>query len=226
LDQFIGAVLSIVLIDIVLSGDNAIVIGMAVRNLPEGQKRRAILAGGGGALLLRVLLTAVTALLLSVPLLQAAGGLLLVWITYRLLAPGHSEEGHASAGRSFGQAMWTIIVADLTMSIDNMLAVGAAAHGDLGLLLFGLGLSMAIIIAGGSVVAGLLQRLPWLIYVGGGVLLLLAGEMISKDTVVVHALGHEPWYAWAISGVFAAALALLLWMPWRRGGAMPPQSPA
>jgi YjbE family integral membrane protein len=219
MDGFFAALLSIILIDLVLSGDNALVIGMAVRNLPPRQKRWAILAGGGGALALRVALTALAAVLLRIPLIQLTGGLLLVWITYRLLAPATAGEEGRADDRSFAQALRTIIVADVSMSIDNVLAVGAAAEGNLTLLLIGLGLSMAIIIAGGSLVSVLLTRLPWLIYVGGGVLLLLAGEMIAEDHAVVSALGHHDWLPWALSAALAAGMAALLWARARRAPA-------
>jgi YjbE family integral membrane protein len=214
--DFIGAIFSIVLIDLVLSGDNALVIGMAVRNLPARQKRLAVLAGGGGALLLRVILTALAAVLLRVPLIQAGGGLLLAWITYRLLRPSEESTEATRADNSFVQALWTIIVADVSMSIDNVLAVGAAAEGDIPLLLFGLALSMGIIIAGGSLVSVLLGKAPWLIYIGGGVLLILAGEMIAEDHFLAGYLGHTPWMPWAISAALAALVGgLLLWA--RRG---------
>ena len=198
MDGFIGALLGIILIDLVLSGDNAIVIGMAVRNLPPRQKRVAILGGTAGAVALRVILTALAALLLRVPLLQAAGGLVLVWITYRLLSSSAAGAGRDHSSDSFGQAIRMIILADVSMSIDNVLAVGAAAQGDIPLLLFGLSLSLAIIMAGGSLVATLLGKLPWLVYVGGGVLLILAGEMIAEDPLpgglpgprALVALGH------------------------------------
>lgn len=226
MDGFIGALLGIVLIDLVLSGDNAIVIGMAVRNLPPHQKRVAILGGTAGAVILRVILTALAALLLRVPLLQAAGGLVLVWITYRLLSPsGHGDSADHS-GDSFGQALRMIILADVSMSIDNVLAVGAAAQGDLVLLLFGLSLSLAIIMAGGSVVATLLGKLPWLIYIGGGVLLILAGEMIAEDHFLAGYLGHAPWMPWAISAALAALVAgLLLWARRSTGRGRPTAAP-
>jgi len=216
MDGFFAALLSIILIDLVLSGDNALVIGMAVRNLPPRQKRWAILAGGGGALALRVALTALAAVLLRIPLIQLTGGLLLVWITYRLLAPAAEGDAGRADDRSFAQALRTIIVADVSMSIDNVLAVGAAAEGNLTLLLIGLGLSMAIIIAGGSLVSVLLTRLPWLIYVGGVVLLLLAGEMIAEDHAVVAAIGHHAWLPWALTAAQAAGMAALLWTRTRR----------
>jgi predicted tellurium resistance membrane protein TerC len=142
--------------------------------------------------------------------------LLLAVITYRLLRPSDESTEATSADNSFVQALWTIIVADVSMSIDNVLAVGAAAQGDIPLLLFGLALSMGIIIAGGSLVSVLLGKVPWLIYLGGIVLIILAGEMIAEDPVVVQYLGDEFWLQWAISAGLGLIVALLLWAPWRK----------
>jgi len=203
-EQVGAALFSIIMVNLLLSGDNAVVIGMAVRTLPAGQKQRAMVIGGLGAIGLRVVLTAVAALLLRIPLLQAAGGLVLAWITYRLLVPGDGVAAVRVATEA--AALRTIIVADLTMSMDNMLAVAAAAHGNLGLLIIGLVLSMAVILAGGSVVAVLLGKLPWLVYVGGAILLLVAGNLIASDPVLKDVLGVYPWAAWGL----AVALGLVV----------------
>jgi YjbE family integral membrane protein len=221
LQHILVALFNIVIIDLVLSGDNAIVIGMAVQALPAQQKRMAILAGGAAALVLRVVFTVIVTLVVreSPPFLLAVGGLVLVWITYRLLTP-ESEEGEATknAGRrGLFAAMQTIIIADVTMSLDNVLAVGVAAHGDPTLVLIGLVLSMAILVAGGALVSTILNRLPWLNYVGGAVLLVLVGEMIAGDPAVTGVVGEVWWLRWAISGGFALLLALLLWRRQRRG---------
>lgn len=217
LDGLLQALFKIVILDLVLSGDNAIVIGMAVRVLPAKERQRAILFGGAGALVLRMAFTALVTLLVreEPPFLLLVGGLVLVWITYRLLTP-ESEEAAATnlAGkRGFWAAMQTIIIADVTMSLDNVLAVGVAADGNVPLVLVGLILSMAIIVAGGAVVAKILERLPWLNYVGGVILLLLSGEMIAKDPVLKPLLGQWQELAqWTISIVFGLIMAgLLLW---------------
>lgn len=216
MDTFILDVLNIALINLVLSGDNAIVIGLAVRNLPAQQQTRALLAGTLGAVVLRIILTTLATMLLEVPLLKAGGGLLLVWITYGLL---QSDDAAADVGvhhASFAAAIRTVILADLSMSLDNVLAVGAAARGDLTLLLFGLGLSLAIIMAGGRLVAVLMTRLPWLIYIGGGILLILAGEMIVGDRFLHPWLGFAAWVPWLLTTIFALIIALALWHPWQR----------
>ncbi len=216
MDTFILAVLNIALINLILSGDNAIVIGLAVRNLPVQQQNRALLAGTLGAVVLRIILTTLATVLLEVPLLKAGGGLLLVWITYGLLQPGDSDTELGVHHASFAAAIRTVILADLSMSLDNVLAVGAAARGDLTLLLFGLGLSLAIIMAGGRLVAVLMTRLPWLIYIGGGILLILAGEMIASDRFLHGWLGVAAWVPWLLTTIFALIIALALWHPWQR----------
>lgn len=219
------ALFNIIIIDLVLSGDNAIVIGMAVQALPPQQKRMAILIGGGAALVLRVLFTVIVTLVIQTqpPFLLAVGGLVLVWITYRLLTPEHEEaEATAEAGRrGFIAAMSTIMIADVTMSLDNVLAVGVAAHGDPLLVLIGLILSMAILVAGGAFVATILNRLPWLNYVGGLILLILVGEMVAGDPFVVGLIGHEGWYQWAITAFFALLLGGLLYLRQRRATLRP-----
>ena len=208
MEQVGAALFSIIMVNLLLSGDNAVVIGMAVRTLPAGQKQRAMVIGGLGAIGLRVVLTAVAALLLRIPLLQAAGGLVLAWITYRLLVPGDGVAAvRVATEATFGAALRTIIVADLTMSVDNMLAVAAAAHGNLGLLIIGLVLSMAVILAGGSVVAVLLGKLPWLVYVGGAILLLVAGNLIASDPVLKDVLGVYPWAAWGLAVTLGVVVA-------------------
>ena len=214
------ALFNIIIIDLVLSGDNAIVIGMAVQALPPREKRMAILIGGGAALVLRVFFTVIVTLVIQTqpPFLLAVGGLILIWITYRLLTPEHEEAGatERAGRRGFIAAMSTIMIADVTMSLDNVLAVGVAAHGDPLLVLIGLILSMAILVAGGAVVATVLNRLPWLNYVGGLILLILVGEMVAGDPFVVGLIGHEGWYQWAFTAFFAGLLGVLLYLRQRR----------
>ena len=178
-----SAILSIIVIDLVLSGDNAVVIGMAARRLSPENRRRAIIFGGAGAVGLRVLFTAMAALLLGVPYLQALGGLLLLYIAYKLLRP-QDHGAHVTEAGSLSEAIRTIVLADVVMSLDNILTVGGAAHGDLGLLLFGLILSIPILLLGSELVARLLGRFPILVYLGAFVLILTAVEMILEDDIV------------------------------------------
>lgn len=214
--MLLEALIKIIILDLVLSGDNAIVIGMAVRSLPSHDRRRAILFGGAGALVLRMIFTAIVTLVVreSPPFLLLVGGGVLVWITYRLLTPESEEHDDTvkAGNRGFWAAMQTIIIADVTMSLDNVLAVGVAADGDVPLVLGGLVLSMAIIVAGGALVSTILNRLPWLNYVGGLILMLLSGEMIAGDPVIRPLLGG--WHdqaQWAISLVLALLVGSLLW---------------
>lgn len=181
--ETIQAIIAIIIIDLVLSGDNAVIIGMAARQLSPENRRRAIIIGGAGAVGLRIIFTAMAALLLGVPLLQAGGGLLLLWIAYKLVTQKEHDE-HVSEAGSLSQAIRTIILADVVMSLDNILAVGGAAHGNLWLLLFGLALSIPIILFGSGLVATALNRYPFLIYVGVIVLIHTAIGMVLEDDVV------------------------------------------
>ncbi len=178
-----SAIISIIVIDLILSGDNAVVIGMAARRLSPENRRRAIIFGGAGAVGLRILFTAMAALLLGVPYLQAIGGLLLLWIAYKLVRPQHNE-AHVGEAGSLAEAIRTIILADVVMSLDNILAVGGAAHGDIRLLLFGLVLSIPILLLGSELVARMLGRFPFLLYLGAFVLILTAVGMILEDDIV------------------------------------------
>lgn len=182
------AVLTIVLFDLLLSGDNAVVIGMAARRLSPENRRRAILFGGIGAIGLRILFTATAALLLAIPLLQAIGGLLLIWIAYRLIRPEDHAANVGEAG-SLAEAIRTIVLADIVMSLDNILAIGGAAHGDIRLLVFGLLLSIPIILFGSTLVARLLGRFPILVYAGAVILIYTAVQMFLEDRFVHRAYG-------------------------------------
>ncbi len=193
------AVLGIVLVDLVLSSDNAVVIGLAARQLSGAQRQRAILVGGAGAIGLRMLFTALAGLLLRIPLLQFAGGLILIWIAWKLLqGPPPAASHEVAAGETLGEAVRIIITADAVMSLDNILAVGGLSHGQVLLLLFGLGLSMPILLFGSTLVALVTRRLPVLAYLGGAILAWTAGTMLLSD----------PWLSPLLRSV--AALQLLL----------------
>lgn len=203
---FVSQVLSIIVIDLVLSGDNAVVIGMAARRLSPENRRRAIIFGGGGAVVLRILFTAMAALLLGVPFLQATGGVLLLYIAFKLIRPQH-HEAHVSEAGSLREAIKTIVLADVVMSLDNILAVGGAAHGHLGLLLFGLMLSIPILLLGSEMVARLLGRLPILVYVGAIVLIWTAVSMILEDDLI-HDRYSVAWWHEALVTVVAAVVII------------------
>ncbi|MGA8941890.1 MAG: TerC family protein [Thermoactinomyces sp.] len=174
---------NIIIIDIILSGDNAVMIGMAARKLPEKQRKKAIIFGAGAAVFLRATLTAIAAYLLNIPLLMTVGGILLIGIAVRLLLDNESET-EVDIGDSLKSAVKTIIVADVVMSLDNVLAVAGAAHGNVFLVLFGLALSIPIIMWGSSLIARLLNRLPWLVYVGAAILGFTGGQLIVEDPFV------------------------------------------
>ena len=187
--QFVTSVLQILVIDVVLSGDNAVVIALAAHRLPQRQRRLAILAGAGGAIGLRVLFTWLLAQLLGVPLLRFAGGLVLVWIAIKLLLDEQSDDTHkVREGASLLQAIWIIVMADLVMSLDKMLAVGGASEGHIALILFGLFLSIAIIMSCSALIAEWMNRYPILVLLGAVVLAWTAAQMVLEDAKVAEFL--------------------------------------
>jgi len=178
------SVLAIIIINLVLSGDNAVVIGMAAHRLPTGDRRTAIALGGGAAIVLRVILTVAAGRLLQISGLRVIGGLLLIWIAFKLLKQEEeSAEGIKAAG-SMREAVTTILIADLVMSTDNVLGVAAAANSDTSLLVFGLVVSMVIILWMGTVVASLINKFLWLSYVGAAVIAWTGTMMIFDDPLV------------------------------------------
>ncbi|WP_424768265.1 TerC family protein [Paenibacillus sp. sgz302251] len=175
--------IQIVLINVLLSGDNAIVIAMASSQLPPEQRKRAIWWGALAAVGLRCILTVVAISLLEIPYLQAAGALLLFYIAVKLLTEAGEQPGahHVKKAKTIGQAIWTIVVADFVMSLDNVLAIAAVANGDMALILLGIALSIPMIIWGSQLLGSLLQRLPALSYIGAALLAYAAGEMLMHD---------------------------------------------
>ena len=201
--QFLSAILSIVLIDIVLAGDNAVVIALVVRTLPRPQRLWGTFLGAGLAVLLRVALTAAAARLMSVNYIRLVGGLLILWIAVKLLL---QEADGKAGGRKAGtlwQAVWLIMVADVSMSLDNVLAVAGASKGHLGLLLFGLGLSIPLVVFTSNLLARLMDRYPVIIYIGAALLGKVGGEMIMTDRLTTTLLAPPAW----LVGVVEAALA-------------------
>ncbi|WP_044642413.1 TerC family protein [Risungbinella massiliensis] len=183
--QFLG-IFNIIIIDLILSGDNAVVIGMAARSLPVEQRKKAIMFGAGAAIVLRASLTMIATWLLHIPLLMTIGGLLLLWIAVKLQ---QDEEGpEVQAGTDLRSAIKTIIVADVVMSLDNVLAVAGVALGDLWLVLFGLVFSIPIIMWGSGLIAKLLNKFPWFVFLGAAILGYTSGELITEDRVLAHYL--------------------------------------
>ncbi|MBX5448541.1 YjbE family putative metal transport protein [Thermogemmatispora sp.] len=226
--EFLGAIGGIVLIDLVLSGDNALVIGAAAARLPRRERWLAILLGGGGAVVLRILFAVAATLLLTIPLLQAVGGAVLLYIALHLLmerinhpdkdatpaSPHGAAQPQSGTGAparegmpSLWQALLTIIIADVTMSLDNVIAVGALAHGNLLLLAAGIFLSLLILLFGSALVAELIGRLPWLLDLAALVLGWTAGHMILGDLRLGPFLKQAWWSEYVI---YALCLGLVL----------------
>lgn len=211
---FAAALFNIVVINVILSGDNAVCIALAVRSLPPGQRNKGIWLGAGAAILLRVVLTFFVAHLLEIHFLKLVGGLLITWIAVKLFLEGAPEEASGKQATSLWQALKIILIADITMSLDNMLAVGAASHGNLFLLLFGLGSSIPFVIFASNVLSRLMEKYPAIIYLGAAILGKVGGEMIITDPFVVNAIGQGEWMQYAVEGMFAAGVILIgkLWM--------------
>jgi YjbE family integral membrane protein len=204
-----AALWKIVIANLVLSGDNAVVIALASRNLREKYRRRAIFFGSLGAVLLRILFCAVIGLLLAIPYLKLAGGALLLWIGIKLAA---GEEGGAEieAHEGLWAAIWTIIVADAVMSLDNAIAIAAAAKGNMPLIAIGLLISVPIIVFGATLISKLLDRLPWLGLVGAAVIGWIAGDVMASDDVVTPWLSGRLPHAEQVLAAAGAALVLAL----------------
>ena len=215
--EFWARMFGIVVIDLTLAGDNALVIALAVRTLPPRQRLWGRLWGTAGAVGLRLALIAVATVLLRIPLLQLLGGVALLWISFKLVRQQTGVEGHVRQGASLWEAIWIIIVADAVMSVDNVLAVAAAAHGDFTLVVFGIGLSLPIVVWGSGLLATLMNRFAWIIWLGGGILGYVAGEMILDDRSVARFIDPDLPGLALLPLVPAAAVATLGWWLARNG---------
>ncbi|MBA2871958.1 YjbE family integral membrane protein [Anoxybacillus calidus] len=177
--EFLSALISIIIIDLVLAGDNAIVIGLAARNLPKHQQKQTIIWGTVGAIIIRALATLAVVWLLKIPGLLLVGGILLVWIAYKLLV---EEKGHdVEAGGSMWEAIRTIIIADALMGLDNVLAVAGAAHGSFLLVILGLLISVPIVVWGSTLILKWIERFPIIVTIGAGILAWTASKMIVDE---------------------------------------------
>ena len=193
LSQSLSALLAIIVIDLVLAGDNAIVIALAARSLPAHLQKRAIVWGAAGAIVVRSLMTVIVVWLLHIPGLLLAGGLLLFWIAYRLLVPeAEGEHSHGAAATTFWGAMRTIVIADAVMGLDNVLAVAGAAHGSYLLVVLGLVISVPIVVWGSTVVLKVVDRFPAVVYVGAGVLVWTAVKMVLGEPLLKPMLVAAP----------------------------------
>lgn len=177
--EFFTALLSIVVIDLVLAGDNAIVIGLAARNLPKEQQKKVIIWGTVGAIVIRAIATMLVVYLLKIPGLLLVGGIILIWIAYKLIT---EEDGHeVQSGDSIWAAIRTIIIADAVMGLDNVLAVAGAAHGSFLLVILGLLISIPIVVWGSTIILKFIEKYPFIILVGAAVLAWTAAKMIVKE---------------------------------------------
>lgn len=207
--EFWSALAAIIVIDLVLAGDNAIVIALAARNLPKTLQRRAIIWGTVGAVAVRASLTIVVVWLLGIPGLMLAGGILLAWIAYRLLTGDENGREHDLApATSFWAAMRTIVVADAVMGLDNVLAVAGAAHGSALLVVLGLLISIPIVVWGSTLILRWIERFPALLYIGGAVLAWTAAKMITDEPLYQEWMEGRPGirsavYLFTIGGVLA-----------------------
>ncbi|MEW9671768.1 TerC family protein [Ammoniphilus sp. 3BR4] len=197
--EFLSALLAIVVIDLVLAGDNAIVIGMAARNLPKENQKKVIIWGTVGAIVIRALATLAVVWLLKIPGLLVSGGLLLIWIAYKLLTDEKDHED-VQAGNNIFAAIRTIIIADTVMGLDNVLAVAGAAHGDFLLVVIGLIISVPIMVWGSTMILRLIERFPVIIYIGAGVLALTAAKMIVKEPFL-SAYFANPVIKWGFTAI-------------------------
>ena len=177
---------TIIFINLVLSGDNAVVIALAVKNLPQGRRLRAMIAGAACAVLLRLVATFFAYELLHVPFLKLVAGITILWIAVRLFGEAAPSEKTAASPATFWHAIWFIMVADVTMSIDNILAIAEVAHGSLGLLAFGLGISIPFVLFASGLLANLMDRYPIIIYLGSALLGQIGAEMILTDQFLVQ----------------------------------------
>ena len=216
--QFWLDVCKIIMIDLLLSGDNAVMIALACRNLPLEQRRKGILFGVAGAIVLRIVLTFFAVGMLSLPYLKLVGAVLLIWIGIKLILPEdeNSADSIQAETRLFG-AVKTIIIADFIMSLDNVLGVAAAAHGNVTLLVFGLLVSIPLIAWSSQLVLKLIDRFPFIIYAGGVLLGYVAGEMLVSEALFSSLMEAQHYLHWLIP-VFCALLVLAagMWLAMRR----------
>jgi len=206
--HFLLGVFSIILIDLLLAGDNALVIAMAVRSLPRRERRIGTACGAAGAVLLRIALTVFAARLLRIPYVQLAGGLFIVWIAVKVLVDASAPPDSAPAPQRLLQAIWYVVFADLTMSTDNILAIAGASKGSVPLIVFGLCVSIPFVVFASNLLADLMDRYPATVYLGGAILGRVGGEMILTDPFVVGILHPTDILRYVVEGVLIVAVVV------------------
>jgi YjbE family integral membrane protein len=210
----LAGLLSIIVIDLLLCGDNALVIAMAVRALPQAQRRLAMVCGAGLAVVIRVAVTFVAAKLLEVEFIQLAGGAFVIWIAVKVFGDVQSAEEAGPSPRGLRRAIGSILLADLTMSTDNILAIAGASHGHLGLILFGLALSIPLVVTSSSLLALMMDKYPATLYVGAAILARVGGEMMLTDAFVRRLLHPSSALRYGIEALLVVAILVAGW--WRR----------
>lgn len=205
---FFSALMSIIVINLILSGDNAVVIALAVRNLPKKQRMWGIILGSGLAVLLRVVLTFFAAKLLLISFLKFFGGALILWIAVKLFTSGHEDE-NIEAAAGLWQAVKVILVADLVMSIDNVLAIAGASKGNMFLLLFGLGTSIPLVVGTSTLLSMLMDKYPIIITLGAAILGKVGGEMIITDPWIHKTFHPAHWMDYTMQAVCAVGVVLV-----------------
>jgi YjbE family integral membrane protein len=206
---FLLALGQIIWINALLSGDNAVVIALACRGLPDNQKRIGIFAGAAAAVLLRIVFTAIIVVLLGIPYLKVIGAVALLWIAVDLLKPKAGEEAEIAESSSLLKAVGTIALADIIMSLDNVIAIAGAAHGDWRLIILGLLISVPLIVAGSALILKIIERFPAVVWLGAALLGFVAGEMLMTDAAVLERLGEPFVHHWERPIAVLAAIAVV-----------------
>jgi len=206
--EFWIVLFSIIIIDLVLAGDNAIVIGLAARNVPKEQQKKVIIWGTFGAIAVRSLLTLAVVWLLEIPGLLLIGGLFLIWIAYKLIVQ-EKKHDNMNPGKSLWAAIKTIIIADAVMGLDNVLAVAGAAHGSFILVIIGLFISVPIVVWGSTLILKWVERYPMIIYIGAGILAWTASKMIVDEPFLTSCFEENPILKWGLSLVIIAGVLLV-----------------
>ncbi len=214
--EILARFLGVLGVDLLLAGDNAVVIAMAARNLEGSNRRKAIILGAGGAVVLRLIFAAIITYLLLIPFLQAAGGLLLLWIAWKLVNEDPNEEEKVQAGESTWEAVKIIILADVVMSLDNVIALVGVSGGNLLLLAAGIALTIPLVIFGSALLTSLLSRFPILVYAGAGLLVYIAVEMLFQDVFLHDYLEPLANVEWLIGLGTAAVFTAIAWLWVRR----------
>jgi YjbE family integral membrane protein len=214
--EILARFLGVLGVDLLLAGDNAVVIAMAARNLEGSNRRKAIILGAGGAVVLRLIFAAIITYLLLIPFLQAAGGLLLLWIAWKLVNEDPNEEEKVQAGESTWEAVKIIILADVVMSLDNVIALVGVSGGNLLLLAAGIALTIPLVIFGSALLTSLLSRFPILVYAGAGLLVYIAVEMLFQDVFLHDYLEPLANIEWLIGVGTAAVFIAIAWLWMRR----------